>query len=98
MTSAQRYNAKMDKLFEDAKVNLTKHAPLHAVQMLEQLTAKVESIMRNGNANFTEKDMSELNNIARRSRSVLDALHPKFEVSMVKKDLANVIYNALQNE
>jgi hypothetical protein len=43
MTSAQKYNDKMDKIFEDAKKNNVKYAPLHAVILLERLVNQIEN-------------------------------------------------------
>jgi len=44
MTSAQKYNKKLHEIFENAKELKAKNAPKHAIQLLEELTNKVDEL------------------------------------------------------
>ena len=76
MTSAQRYNAKMERIFEESKVLKTKHAPLHAIQLLQQMTDKVYAVnaMQSGTAAVVcpPEDWSSLSALARSASEVLE--------------------------
>ena len=74
LTKAQRYNNKLFKMFEDAKVLNAKYAPLHLHHMLTRLVEKVEranSIQHSG-GRVTAEDWSELYALANESRAVLE--------------------------
>ena len=49
-TATQKYNARMESIFENAKISKRKYAPLHVVQMLTQMTEKVEEMNRDGDS------------------------------------------------
>jgi hypothetical protein len=74
MTSAQRYNAKAERIFARSKVLKTKHAPLHAIQLLQQMTDKVDAVSGtfDRGENITHEDWSELHALTRRAREVLE--------------------------
>jgi hypothetical protein len=73
-TGAQRYNARMHRIFEEAKKLKAKYAPLHAVQLLTRLTEKVESVnaIQHSGGRVTAEDWSELYAITNESRAVLE--------------------------
>ena len=74
MTSAQRYNDKMHRIFEEARVLKAEHAPLHAIQLLQQMADKVDAVnaAHHSGGNVTPEDWSELHALTRRSREVLE--------------------------
>ena len=74
MTSAQRYNANAERIFAEARILKTKHAPLHAIQLLQQMTDKVDAVnaTQNSGGNVTPEAWSELHALTRRAREVLE--------------------------
>ena len=80
-TSAQRHNDRMARIFEEAKLNNAKNAPLHLAQMLTRLVEKVEranSIQHSG-GRVTAEDWSELYCLAIEAKKVLEAANISVE-------------------
>jgi hypothetical protein len=80
-TAAQRYNEKMHRIFEEAKVLKAKHAPKHAFQVLGRMTEKVKraySIQQN----LTQEDWNELNKICREAEEVLEYAPKEYVVQL----------------
>lgn len=76
VTGAQRYNARMAKIFAQAKANNVKYAPRHLHQMLTRLIEKVEranGIQRSGGVVGAE-DWSELFALTSEARAVLERI------------------------
>ena len=74
MTSAQRRNARMEKIFEDAKMNKAKYLPFHLLQILVRLSEKVErayTIQRNGRT-IQAEDWAELQAIINESKAIIE--------------------------
>lgn len=90
-TSAQRYNAKKDKIFEEAKVNLAKYAPYHMTQVLPQLLEKLDKVVQLhlNHALITEDDWTELFQHTNRTREILEHLN---ESEVVKEIRAGITH------
>jgi len=75
-SQSQRYNTKMDRLFERSKVLKTQHAPLHSIQLLQKMTDKVYAVnaMQSGTAAVVcpPEDWSSLSALARSASEVLE--------------------------
>jgi len=70
-TSAQRYNAKLDRIWEQARIIKAKYAPLH---MLTRLTEKVERInaIHNSEGSVIAEDWLELHALTNEARAVIE--------------------------
>lgn len=90
-TAAQRYNAKMHKVFAEAKVNFAKYAPYHMTQELPRLLEKIDRVyrLRLNPVLITEDDWTELHQHANRTREVLEHLN---ESEVVKEIRAGIIH------
>ena len=90
-TSAQRYNDKMEKIFENAKKMKQKYAKLHAVQLLERLTEQAERFnsLHERKEEITEKDWYDLIITTRYAREVLEIVKPQVMESEKILDLSN---------
>ncbi len=88
MTSAQRYNARMDKIFEEAKKNKDRHVPLHIFTMLERLTEKVEraNAIQHSGGPIEAEDWSELFMLTNEAKAIL---HTARNAEGPIKDLLN---------
>ena len=66
----------MDRIFAQAKVNNAKYAPLHAAQLLEQMTEKVVHInaIQHSGCHIGPDDWSELYALANSAQAVLEIL------------------------
>ena len=73
-TAAQRYNAKMEKIFEESKILKAKYAPAHAVQLLERMTEKIDraKAIQKSWGRVTAEDWAELYKMADEARNILE--------------------------
>lgn len=74
-TSAQRYNAKMERIFENGRKNNTKYAPLHAFQILAQMTEKIERVnaIQHSGGKVSPEEWSELYALTNRAKAVIES-------------------------
>jgi len=74
MTSAQRRNAKMDRIFEEAKIHKAKYAPLRSIKVLERMTEKVERLnsLQHSGGRISAEDLAELSTLTKEARVILD--------------------------
>ena len=90
-TAAQRYNARMNKIFENARVNLAKYAPYHMTQELPHLLEKIDRVirLRLNPALITEDDWTELHQHVNRTREVLEHLNESEVVKEIKAGITH---------
>ena len=71
---AQRYNARMARIFAEGQKNNAKNAPHHAVVMLERLTEKVHRVesMHHAGGRIIAEDWAELYQLVNEARGVLE--------------------------
>lgn len=83
-TSAQRYNDKMHKIFEEARANSAKYAPYHMSQVTTRLLEKVERInaIQHSGGTIEAEDWVELFQISKQTRDVLERFN---ELEIVKE-------------
>lgn len=84
-TSAQRHNAKMERIFENGRKNNTKYAPLHAFQILAQMTEKIERVnaIQHSGGKISQEDWSELHDLTNRAKAVIEITDLKAIESLV---------------
>jgi hypothetical protein len=73
-TAAQKYNDNMNRIFEEAKQNNKKYAPLHLFTMLKDLTQKTEQInkIQHSKSPIPPEIWSELFVLTKQAKSILD--------------------------